>query len=435
MLVYLDKITPRTRYIFRLLLKNMLGVELEFTTDIEKYKSHTEAKLNYSKQKPEDGVYIHAVSLLFETDIFEKEIYVNQFQGLPIFFSTSDNSALPFDVFAASFYLVSRYEEYLPFIPDQYGRFPASESLAFKNKFLQKPVVNNWVQLLKEKLLEAYPTLEIKQPKYKYISTIDVDNSFAYRGKGILRTLGGFAKDIWRLQFGNFLSRLQVLLHIKHDPFDTYSYQLSLQERFGYESLYFILFANFDTYDRNLPMHSNILKLSIKSLSDDAQVGIHPSYASNSSKKKLQSEIKGLEGAINKPITASRQHFLKITFPSTYRILMDMDIKDEYTMGYASNVGFRASICTPFPFYDLELEHETFLMIHPFALMDVSLMDYMKVGPSEAMEHITPLIEEVKKVRGQLITVWHNRTFSEKEPAWQGWNTVYEKMIAKATAQ
>ena len=127
----------------------------------------------------------------------------------------------------------------------------------------------------------------------------------------------------------------------------------------------------------------------------------------------------------------SRQHFLKLTLPETYRNLIDLDITDDYTMGYASQVGFRASICTPFNFYDLDMELETKLKVHSFAFMEGTLKYHMKVGPEEAMQKIKPLIDDVKSVNGVFMSLWHNDTLNNQK-LWAGWRAVYINMVEYA---
>ncbi len=168
-------------------------------------------------------------------------------------------------------------------------------------------------------------------------------------------------------------------------------------------------------------------------MSDFAKIGIHPSYSSNSNHSKLLKEIKRLETITKKEVTKSRQHFLKLTLPETYNHLCDLGIADDYTMGYASVVGFRASICTPFTFYNLDLETVLPLKVHPFAVMDATLLYYMKLNTEEAMKKISDLIEEVKKVDGTFISLWHNDTFSDYKQ-WLGWKDVYKNMIKLASS-
>ncbi|MBK7967280.1 MAG: hypothetical protein IPK10_19725 [Bacteroidetes bacterium] len=120
-----------------------------------------------------------------------------------------------------------------------------------------------------------------------------------------------------------------------------------------------------------------------------------------------------------------------MTFPETYRNLLENDILEDYSMGYASEIGFRASICTPFNFYDLDLDVSTKLSLVPFMLMDGTMKDYMKLNPKESVQRAKELIDEVKAVNGTFVTLWHNQSVNDKEE-WQGWRDVYEQIVAYA---
>src|SRR5205814_2896242 len=111
--------------------------------------------------------------------------------------------------------------------------------------------------------------------------------------------------------------------------------------------------------DKNTPVESKKLQSLIKNLGDYAEVGIHPSYGSNSKEGQLKKEIDRLSKILHKDVHKGRQHFLKLSLPETYRNLIELDITEDYTMGYAFQPGFRASICMPFNFYDLDNEIET----------------------------------------------------------------------------
>ena len=121
---------------------------------------------------------------------------------------------LPFDIFAASFFLLSRYEEYLPHVRDVHERFTAEQSLAFKYRFLEKPVIDIWAYKLLGKLQEKFPDYTYKTRAYKYISTIDVDNAYAYKYKSLIRTFGGFIKDFFGFKLKTFWDRFVILTNI-----------------------------------------------------------------------------------------------------------------------------------------------------------------------------------------------------------------------------
>jgi len=170
----------------------------------------------------------------------------------------------------------------------------------------------------------------------------------------------------------------------------------------------------------------------IKSIADHADIGIHPSFESNRYPYKLEKEIKNLSKVFHKEITKSRQHFLKLSFPETYKQLIELDIEEDYTMGYASDVGFRAGTCTPFYFYDLDLEIETKLKIFPFQIMEATLLYYLKLNPENSIELCKQIIKEVKEVNGSLYTLWHNETVSEYRQ-WKNWKRVFVETVKYST--
>jgi len=428
LLIYTHKITHRNKYVFNLVFKDILGIDFVLTEVEEELKHHQGAKLSYSNNPVGDELHFTARHLLFETGITEQNISTFDHRGSKVFFATGKSSALPFDAFAAAFYLVSRYEEYLPHIRDEHDRFDAKDSLAFNNDFLQKPVVNIWAQWIKELISASYPQLFFPEKKFEYISTIDIDNAYAYREKGFTRSLGGYLKSLSQLNFKEIKERSRVLLRLQKDPYDTYDFQLEILKKYKFKSIYFFLLGDYGVNDKNLPVESKEFQSLMKMLADYAQVGIHPSYGSNKSKEQLKKEVVRLSKILHRDVTQSRQHFLKLTLPETYRNLIDLDIRDDYTMGYASQVGFRASICTPFNFYDLDMELETKLKVHSFAVMEGTLKYYMKVPPHDAMSKIKPLIDEVKAVNGVFISLWHNDSLNDRK-LWAGWRKIYVEMI------
>ena len=219
----------------------------------------------------------------------------------------------------------------------------------------------------------------------------------------------------------------------QNDPYDTYDYQLDIIKKHNIPFIYFFLLGDYGMNDKNIPVSNSNFQSLIKRLADYDKVGIHPSYASNNSFLTLEKEVGRLAPIVKREVNKSRQHFLKLKFPNTYRNLIELDVFNDYSMGYATHYGFRAGICTPFYFYDLDLEVETRLLSHPFAIMEGTLKYYMKIGPEEALTHYKKLIDEVKKVDGTFISLWHNDTLSN-QGLWEGWRHIFEEMIAYGKA-
>jgi hypothetical protein len=431
-LFYTEQLPSRLRYVARLLCTDLLGHKLRFTDDKQEYLSSTLPKINYSRDPLQSGIFIQAASLLFETDIFQQELKVGRYKEALVFFLTGKQSHLPFDPFAAAFYLVSRYEEYIPFIADEHNRFPAEASLMHKHQCLHLPLVNIYAEMLGEILLQANVNMELRKPSYRFINSVDIDNAAAYLGKGLIRVLAGYTKDIVSLNFSEVAARSRVLLQQKNDPFETYGYLQKLQKKYQFKTVFFALFSRMGQYDRSLTRFSSRLQRYVKGISDENEVGIHPSYRSNDDLTILEEELTSLQRVLKKDVVKSRQHFLKLSFPKTYRDLLNLEITDDYSMGYANVAGFRAGICTPFRFYDLEQEIETPLVVHPFPFMDGTFIYYLKLKPQQAWPVIKNYINTYRRYGGEFIPIWHNRIYSEKEPEWQGWNAIFEKMVQEA---
>lgn len=429
--VYTPRLTNRNRYMFRLYFRELLGLDLCITEKPEEFIEAEGAKVSYGQLPVTDEIFFFARPLLSENGISEQNISVFDWNGNKVFYATGKSSALPFDPFAAGFYLVSRYEEYLPHIRDHYDRFDAHNSIAYQHNFLTIPVVNHWAILLKKLLTEKYPELVFGKQQYRYEPTIDIDNAYAYLQKGFMRTVGGYGKALLNLDFEDIRTRTRVLLRLQKDPYDTYTHQLDLQQKYALKPVYFFLVGDYGVNDKNLSTQNRRFRELIRHIADYADVGVHPSFASNREPSRLQVEMARLKNILHRDIMRSRQHFLMLKFPNTYRNLIERDITDDYSMGFANEIGFRAGICTPFNFYDLDLESETSLRIHPFGVMDATLNLYMKLSPEEAVEKVKQLIAETKKVNGVFTTLWHNETLSD-EKSWKDWKVVYEEIIKAA---
>lgn len=434
LLIYTPRITKRLNFILRLLFNELLGLETVITPRVDEYLACTGPKLAYGVCPVPGELYLASSGLLFETGISGKELRYFDFGGSRAFFPVYDDASLfPFDIFSASFFLVSRYEEYLPHIRDIHGRFQARTSEAFNQGFLRRPLVNIWALSIRAKLEEKYPGMKFGSRTFRFIPTYDIDAAYSFRHKGFTRGIGGFIKALQQGDFKQLKQRTRVLLNMERDPFDTFALQFEWQKRYDLKPVYFILFADYGLNDKNIPVNNRYFQALIKAIADYAEVGIHPSYGSNSQTAKLGEEIARLSKVLKREIISSRQHFLKLELPATYRNLINLDIAKDYSMGFASEPGFRAGICDPFNFFDLDLDLETNLRIYPFAVMDGTLNDYLKLKPEQAFAHIQPMLDEVKAVGGTFISLWHNESLSDAG-RWQGWFPVYEELLKNATS-
>ena len=415
-LIYSDKTSPRLDYVLNLICNDIWKVQWEVTHEIEVFNSSSVGVINYSNENTEKGISITPSSLLFEKGIQNQNIQVSFDEKLPLFYHG--------DILAMIFYMVSRYEEYLPFDTDNHGRFSASQSLAFKNGFLDKPIVDLWANHLKNLILKQFPFIKFGQNKFKIQPSYDIDIAWAFKNKGFKRQIGGMLKSL-RGQGESLNHRLKILSGKLQDPFDTFDYLDTINNKHAETAKYFILIGDYGEFDKNTS-HNNFdfIKL-LKKLNEKYQIGIHPSYKSNFDINQLVIEKNRLEEIIEKPITRSRQHYLKLKFPDTYQKLSKIGIKEDYSMGYHDQIGFRAGLTIPFYWYDLSLDVATELKIFPFQIMDVTLKQYLSLSVEEAIAKIRIMKTTTKNVGGELTYLWHNSSFYETE-GWKGWNYVLE---------
>lgn len=328
--LYTAQLTPRFKWAAKVFFKNAMRLDLVIYTSEEAFTQAEGIKVNYSPEIRQDAFNISPHGLLWEHEISDQEFYTSDWEGIPVFCQRQIGD-LPFDPLAAAFYLVSRYEEYLPFIPDEHGRFPAKESFAFSNGFLTRPLVGEWALAVGKHLLGA--DFELVQ-NYDYLTTVDIDNLFAYKGKGALRTIGALAKDLRNASFGKFKERLSTLFNLRRDPYDTLRKQRNWNKTHGIKAIYFMLFAPFGPKDRNVSPHSTEAAVKLREIADWSTVGIHPSYASNSDAEKVQNERVQLQEVLRRPVMHSRQHYLRMRTPQTFRNLVDLGVNEEHSMGY-----------------------------------------------------------------------------------------------------
>ena len=433
-LVYSKQITHRVKYAFKLILTTALGVHVKFTHKSEDCEEFEGPIINYSDTDLPGKLQVLPAGLLHESGIKSQQPLTGSWKDLPVLFLTNNEALIPFDIFSAAFFIASRYEEYSPYEPDTHGRFKAEDSFAYKNGFLHLPVIHLWSNELKKIIEEKFPGFIFPESRYRFIPTLDVDVAMAYRHHGFRRTAGAFLKSFFKADFKTFAERAAVLAGIKKDPFDTYEAFETLHEKFHLIPACFFAVGDAGPFDNNLPYRNKGFRKLISQLACRNRIGIHPSYDSWKNQKKVETEKTRLELITRRKITASRQHFLKISFPETYSALIDSGINKDFTMGFASQPGFRAGMCFPFKWYDLKAEKETSLEIWPFQVMDGTLKHYMKLTPEEAKQTIKEMIKQVKQVNGIFISLWHNHSLSGKKE-WAGWEKVYEELVHMASEQ
>lgn len=426
-LIYCKSITNRIQYAAEILFKTILLAEYKITVSADEFKNFTGPKIAYGiADVAPNEITFGDSEIMYETEIkkqFVDSVDYNEYKGL---FPTK--GSLPFDPLATAFFLVSRYEEYLPTPLDKHKRFKPENSIAFQKEFLKQPIVNFIARDLKKIILDKYPSATFKNLHYTFSPTFDIDNAFAYTNKGFLRTTFAISKLLFGFKIKKVWKRILVHFGKNKDPFDSFAKQHAIHDKYNVSPKYFFLVGDYNTFDTNIHYKNKNLQEIIKSCANRYETGIHPSHAANYLEKKISKEKERLEQITETTVTISRQHYLRLKFPETYQSLIKCGIKDDYTLGYSTQIGFRASICTPFPFYDLSIEKMTDLTLHPFVAMDSTFKYYLKTRSNEVLVQLKPLYETVKSVEGDFSIIFHNESLGTHK-IWKNWENIYENIV------
>lgn len=435
-LIFSPIISRRLSYIVTELFERILGLKAIITSNKEQYLASQLPKINYSYTPlASKEIYIIPQGLLFEQGVNSSQSTILPLSPpigdaytayCPPIEKEIDRVILSEDILATSFFLLSRYEEYLPFQSDEHGRFTAKDSIAFRQGFLRRPLINEWAIELGNILKENFPTIQIQNNSCQSLFTYDIDMAFKYKEKGVLRNFGAFLNNREMNK-----ERIQVLNNKIKDPYDTFDEIDEWHENATNQVHFFILLGDWSKFDKNIHYKNECFQQVLKKLSQKYSLGIHPSYKTNDNDvekadQQLQKEILRLEDIVGKKINSSRQHFLKLRFPTTYQRLLKSGITKDFSMGYSDEIGFRASIATPFYWYDLINETSTTLEINPFQVMDVTLKNYMKISPEKALEETLLIKKHCQNVGGIFCSLWHNSSFDHE---WKDWKIMYKTLI------
>lgn len=428
-LIYTEKFSTRLSYIVEVLFGSLLGLPYQITRDKKYFKESGAPRINYSDLKLDNTIQVRPSGLLSETGVKNTDPGYSKWNNNHVLFYHDENADIPFDVFSAAFYMLTRYEEYLPYKADDHGRFSSESSVAGQNGFLEEPVVQQWTAILLKALQEKSKGIVPRKQKFSMEPTIDVDVAYAYLYRNFSRFALASARDFTSLKWNHLLDRVLVSIKSKHDPFDTFTYIDLVHKKYSLPVYLFYLAGDYGHYDRNIPFDDPSVGNLISGLENKFNLGLHPSYKASESFDILKGEYDKLSDVCSKPITRSRQHFLRLTFPKTYQWLIQLGVTDDFSMGYHDKPGFRAGIAAPYLFYDLSTETKTSLTVHPFAFMERTLKDRLQMNPDFALLKIQDLMKKVNAVNGTFGSIWHNDSLSDYGE-WKRWRYVYEVMLS-----
>jgi hypothetical protein len=419
MLIFVEKVNERLTYAFDFIFKER-DLSYVFTSSESEFEKSLRPKFNYSKKNIANTASITPSKMLFDDGVENYTLNRSLFNEEECL---SINGVS--DPVASIFYILTRYEEYDSSFKDKHGRHIGKKSVLYRFGWHEKAMCDRWSENILW-FLSAHTSFTFEKKKYRpqIIPTFDIDKAYAYKHKGIMRNVLGYFKDLYAKDTIRTKERSMVLSGSKKDPFDNYDKIFEIQNR-GFDVKLFWMLGNYGKYDKNISHKNRRHRRLIRKMDTIASIGIHPSYRSNSNEFNIHNEIERLQSIIKKHVRSSRQHYLMLFLPKTYQQLIEQEIEDDYSMGYADIIGFRAGTARSFHWFDLTTNKKTSLVIHPFCYMDGSLNEYLELSTNEAEERIAQLYLEIQNYGGQFIFLWHNDTISDYGH-WAGWSKVLE---------
>lgn len=424
--VYSPERSTRLKYVLDWLLKERLQLNYRIVTNAME-AVNLPFFISFGRRF-DNALSIPDSGLLWQKDIQKQEPQTGLWNDIPTLFAASDQEhTLPFDLFSAIFYLLSRYEEYYPFTPDKHGRYPGTSSILYKKGWLLRPIVDEWIAAFRKMLVYEY-SLPLAEMSFSHQPTYDIDMAFSHLHKGVSRIVGAYVRALLKGDVLQITERTQVLKNRQKDPYDSFRWLRQLHKEYDSKPLYFVL-SSFKTtsFDKNIhPQHPAMMRV-IRNLAKEGVVGIHPSYYSGHDDTMVK-EQKMLEQIAARSINISRQHYIRIKMPDTYRLLLKNNIADDYSMGYGAHLGFRAGTGHSFLWYDLGLETATSLRIHPFCFMDTTAHYEQKLSVQDAFAKLHAMSKILEKTGSTLVTVFHNFSLGTSQE-WKGWRQAYEHFL------
>ena len=330
----------------------MLNILVSFTPSVDIFVAHSGPKLSYSKKPLADEFHITSHSLLFEQGVQVQEINLEKWNGIPIFFKNEIQSHIPYDIFATSFYMLSRYEEFLPHIKTTDGYFDPDRSLSGINNFIELPVVDLWVKEFKLSLSKVFNKIQFENSyKAKKQILIDVQLPFRYKNHSLLMMIGHFFQSIWKLNLFNLFEQILVLLRIKKDPFESFSNWRKLFQNTTIKTKVFFLYSESSSFESTVSIFNLAYIKIIKSIGDSFSLGLLVSVKSQLEPSLfLNKEKINFNKLTLRPVTDVRMSHGIQNVSNAYTDLVSREFMSDYSMGYKNRIGFRAGTATPFFF-------------------------------------------------------------------------------------
>ncbi len=413
-----NKFIPEKRYIFEVLISDILGLkfELQFHEKssyliVLNNKKIVEFEDEFFSKMNSKSNYLSEKNIPIKTDFTENNFIVEN--DIPVIFGNNSIDVSPnqihcgIDIFASSFFMLTRWEEFVVKKRDKHDRFSAYDSLAFRNNFLDRPVVNEYVEMLWNMLGFLGFSQNRKPKKYEVIFTHDID--FLFRGR--FRWSFDLARKFLKtFNFKQLIIDLTAFIRGK-DPYDTYEYFMSKSESVNAKSHFYFMSEDNMQYGTKYYLENKRFSSIVNEISERGHVvGFHPGYKTYKNPEIWKKEKMLLEQKAGVKIKEGRQHFLMMEIPSTLNLWDEMGMEYDSTLGYADEIGYRCGTGDEYYLFDFINRKKLNLIERPLIIMDVTLFNLkIKENKNKIFEKY---IKVSKKYNMKLTLLFHNSSLS-----------------------
>jgi len=342
-------------------------------------------------------------------------LYWGQYKREDVVFKENSLIICTADIIASTFFMLTRYEEIIVTERDESDRFPASSSLAYKEGFFHRPIVNEYAELVWDWIITLVPDARRKRKVYQLKLTHDVDQVRKYGAiSRELRTSGSLA--IKHLEPWKAITHLTGMVMTKwggrKDPYNCYEELMDISEQNGCKACFYFMAGEPGSPDTRYNVNEEgIITIIRRILERDHQIGLHPGLGTYQSLERLQLQKENFDRVLGYKDYGARQHYLQWRAPDTWRLYERVGLTHDSSVGYVETPGFRCGICVPFKVFDAVEGKNLNLKEIPLIAMDASLLSpkYGSIQYNNNKNHLLNSIKQnIKKVSGTFCLLWHN---------------------------
>jgi len=304
----------------------------------------------------------------------------------PLIKKNDINYIINYDILSMAYWMLSRIEEVNSIDLDFHGRFSAKLSHAFRYKYLDRPIVDEWLEILGKVIRLIWPSVSLKENSFSLVVTCDIDHPYAYYGnfkqviKNMIFQLANAGSS--KLFIERFLDILLFVLGKKsRDPYRVGIKKImDINEKFGNKVTFYLIPENTSSiYDPNMPIYDKRIMNIVREVNSRGhRLGIHPGYSSLKNKKTFLNSVNVFkktlsQNNINISSIYGRQHYLRWKHPNTANLYSDCKINFDSSLGYHDYPGFRCGTCFEYALFDPKSDKILDVIESPLIFMDTSV--------------------------------------------------------------